>query len=169
MDTASILIGIALILLFAGPILLMIYYQSNKNNKHITRLKTLGLQHNLNLDQVEHTNSLLLGMDVKAKKIIIAEPKNDMQFEIVDLTMINSCIITKTLLPAVNGNKSGGAISHISLDLIKNKSREMVKQITFYDEDDDTSYDAATQLCMAGKWETLIREQLPVKKPVLQD
>lgn len=160
MDTASIAIGGALILLFVGPILYMIFNQSNKDKQRLKNLTALGSQHNLNLDQVELSNSLMLGMDSASKKLLIVEPKNNMQFDIIDLSKIHRSLVAKTGVPQENGSKANAALTHIRLELIKNNPKEIVTSIVFYDEDDDTSYDAATQLCLANKWDQLIRTNL---------
>ncbi|CAM4201885.1 hypothetical protein [Gillisia limnaea] len=157
MDTSSVIIGLLLMLVFVGPILYMILNQSNKNKNRLKNLKNLGSQNNMNLDQMELTNSLLLGLDSKSKKLIIVEPKNNMQYDIIDLCEINQSLVSKKALPQVNGQKENTAITHISLDLFQKHPKETRTEIIFYDEYDDTSYNAETQLFLANKWDKLIK------------
>lgn len=162
MDTTSIAIGAALILLFIGPILYLLFSQSNKDKQRLKNLTSLGSQHNLNLDQVELSNSLLLGMDSASKKLLIVEPKNNMQFDIVDLRKIDRCLVSKKGVPQENGKSGKTAFTYISLDLIKNNPKEIVSKIVFYDEEEDEeiNYDANTQLHLANKWDQLIKNNL---------
>ena len=160
MDKSSVIIGLLLIVIFVGPILYMILKQSNKNNKRLKNLKDLGSQNSLNLDQLEMTNSLLLGLDSASKKLIIVEPKNNMQYDIIDLREINQSLVSKKTLPHVTGKKEDTAITHISLDLIQKHPKVTRTEIIFYDEDDDTSYNAETQLVLANKWDQLIKSNL---------
>mgnify|MGYP003111438644 CR=1 FL=1 len=161
MDTSSIAIGVILIFLFVGPIMYMILKQNNREKNRLKNLKNISKQHELDLTEVELTNALLLGLDSKAKKLVVVEPLNNMQYNIIDLNGIKVSHVSKKGNPQVNGTKGNPAITHISLDLIKNNSKENATEIIFYDEDDDTSYNAETQMFLANKWDRLIRSNIP--------
>ncbi len=161
MDTSSIAIGVILIFLFVGPIMYMILKQNNRDKNRLKNLKNISKQHELELTDIELTNALLLGLDSKAKKLVVVEPLNNMQYNIIDLKGIKVSHVSKKGLPQVNGTKGNPAITHISLDLLKNNSKENATEIVFYDEDDDTSYNAETQMFLANKWDRLIRSNIP--------
>lgn len=161
MDTSSIAIGVILIFLFVGPIMYMILKQNNRDKNRLKNLKNISKQHELDITEMELTNSLLLGLDSKAKKLVVVEPLNNMQYNIIDLNGIKVSHVSKKGLPQVNGAKGNPAITHISLDLLKNNSKENALEIVFYDEDDDTSYNAETQMFLANKWDRLIRSNIP--------
>ncbi|MCF4100533.1 hypothetical protein L1I30_02525 [Gillisia sp. M10.2A] len=158
MDNSSATIGLLLLVAFIGPILFMIYKQSNKDKKRLKELKNLSAQHNMNLDHIELSNLLILGLDSKSKKLIVMEPENNMSFNVIDLQDTTGHISQKGI-PLPNAPKNKTAITHISLELLKNK-KEKVTEIVFYDEDDNNSLNAETQLFIAGKWEKLISTSL---------
>ena len=160
MDTSSIAIGVLLMLVFVGPIMYMILKQNNRDKNRLKNLKNISNQHQLDLNEVELTNSLLLGLDSKAKKLVVVEPLNNMQYDVIDLSGIKVSHVSKKGLPQVNGTNGNSAITHISLDLVKNNSKERATEIVFYDEDDDTSYNAETQMFLANKWDRLIRANI---------
>ena len=159
MDTSSIAIGVILMLLFVGPILYLIIKQNSKDKSKLKNLKSLSDQHQMELDEIEITNGLMLGLDIKSKKLLVVEPQNNMQYDVIDLKKINLSHISKKGEPKVNGGKEL-SVTHISLELIKNKPREIVTEIIFYDEDDNSSYNADTQLSLANKWDRLIRANI---------
>ncbi len=160
MDTSSIAIGVILMLLFIGPIVFMIIKQNSKDKKKLQNLRSLSQQNQMDLDEIELTNGVWLGLDSKSKKLLVVEPDKNMQFDVIDLRKINQSHVSKKGLPKPNGSKNELSITHISLDLIKNNPREIVTEITFYDEDDNTSYNADTQMSLANKWDRLIRANI---------
>ncbi|QED38363.1 hypothetical protein FK178_11840 [Antarcticibacterium arcticum] len=161
MDTSSIAIGVLLMLLFVGPIMYMILKQNNQDKNRLKNLKNISNQHQLELNEFELTNSLLLGLDSRAKKLVVVEPLNNMQYNIIDLNAVKVSHVSKKGLPQVNGTKGDPAITHISLDLLQKNSKENAAEIVFYDEDDDTSYNVETQMFLANKWDRLIRSNIP--------
>lgn len=131
MDKSSIAIGIFLLILFIGPILYMILNQSRANRKRLKNLETLSLQNQMKLDQTELTNSLLLGLDSTSRKLIIVEPQNIVQYDIIDLSNVNSSSIFTKTIPQTNGNKNNPAITSISVILSRKSPKERVTEIVF--------------------------------------
>lgn len=160
MDSSSIAIGVILLLLFAGPIGYVILQQNYKTKKNINLLRTIGSQHQMVLNEIELTNSLMLGLDSGKKKLIIVEPGNSSQFKIIDLNTVNLSKVSKNGLAPQNGGIANTGVTHITLDLIMKNSSEKVAEIVFYDEEDSSSYNAETQLFLANKWDQLIRSGL---------
>jgi len=160
MDFKSIEIGTALILLFIVPILYMIYRQSTKDKRRLKKLKDLSTQNQMKLDHYELSNSLLLGLDSSSKKLIVVEPKNAMEFEVIDLSKIDISSIAKRSETETNKHTGKAPIIRICLELIKNNPKQKVSEIVFYDEDDETNMDADVQLVLANKWDKLVRMNL---------
>jgi len=160
MENASVAIGVVLLLLFIVPILLMIFTQSAKEKKHISSLKKISIDHQMNLDEMELTNLFLLGIDQNAKKLIVVEPQRNMEFNVIDLNSIHESFITKRTVPIPGATKNKTAVTHISLELMKNNPKQRVSEITFYDEDDNASLSAESQLFLANKWNDLIQRNL---------
>lgn len=159
MDQNSAIIGTVMALLFIGPILYMILKQQNKNKKRLKDLENICSNNQMKPNEIELSNSLMLGLDSSSKKLIIVEPKNNMQYDIIDLSKINSSHIAKKG-PSVNGDKNPSTITHLSLELSKSNGKEKVTEIVFYDEDDDSSDNYDTQLFIANKWDRLIKSNL---------
>lgn len=160
MDTSSIAIGVILMMLFIGPILYLIIKQNSKDKTRLKNLKSLGAQNQMDLDEIEVTNGVWLGLDKKSKKLLVVEPDKNMQYDVIDLKKITQSHVSKKGLPQPKGGKNEIAITRISLDLLKNNPREIVTEITFYDENDNSSYNADTQMSLANKWDRLIRANI---------
>ena len=160
MDFKSAEIGIVLILLFIVPIIYMIYWQSSKDKRRLSNLKNLGTQNQMTLDHYELSNSLLLGLDSSSKKLIVVEPQNAKEFDIIDLSKIDVSTISKKSHSETNKHTGKAPIIRICLELIKNNPKQKVTEIVFYDEDDETNMDADVQLVLANKWDKLIRMNL---------
>jgi len=160
MDFKSVEIGIALVLLFIVPILYMIYWQSTKDKRRLKKLKDLSTQNQMKLDHYELSNSLLLGLDSLSKKLIVVEPKNAMEFDVIDLKKIDVSEISKKSHAEKNKQTGKEALIRVCLELIKNNPKQKVTEIVFYDEDDETSMDPDAQLVLAKKWNELIRMNL---------
>ncbi len=160
MEFKSVAIGVILILLFVVPILFMIFRQSTKDKRRLKKLKDLGTQNQMTLDYYELSNSLLLGLDNSSKKLIIVEPQNAMEFDIIDLSKIDSSSISKKSHPETNKHTGKEPLIRVCLELIKNHPKQKVAEIVFYDEDDESNMDADVQLVLAKKWDNLIRMNL---------
>ncbi len=160
MENTSVLMGIGLLILFVGPILYMIIAHATKEKKTLKLLNNLAAQHQMKLDQIEVTNSLLLGLDSNTKKFLVIDPKDHSKYEVIDLKNVNKSLVSKTGHQQKIGNKSKLALTHIGLELLRNNSNEKVKEVVFYDEDDNDSLDADAQLFIANKWDNLIRKNL---------
>jgi len=160
MENASVAIGIVLLLVFIGPILYLIFRQSAKEKLHVSSLKKISTDHQMQLDDMEINNLFLLGIDNNAKKLIIVEPQKNMEFKVIDLNNINESYISKKTIPVPGATKNRTAVTHISLELIKNNPKQRVSEITFYDEDDNASLSAESQLFLANKWNDLIQRNL---------
>jgi hypothetical protein len=160
MEFKSVAIGVVLILMFVVPILYMIYRQSTKDKRRLIRLKDLSTQNQMTLDYYELSNSLLLGLDSSSKKLIVVEPQNAMEFDIIDLSQIDASEISKKSQTERNKHTGKEPLIRVCLELIKNNPKQKVTEIVFYDEDDETSMDADVQLVLANKWDKLIRMNL---------
>lgn len=159
MDQNSLIIGAVMALLFIGPILYMILKQQNKNKKRLKDLQNICSSNQIKPDEIEVSNSLMLGLDFSSKKLVIVEPGNNMQYDIIDLNKINASNIAKRVA-SINGEKTPSTVTHISLELIKSGPKEKVTEIVFYDEGDESSDNCDTQLCIANKWDRLIKSNL---------
>lgn len=160
MENASAIMGIALLALFVGPIIFIIINHSAKEKKVKKRLYSLATENQMKLDQVEITNSLLLGLDSTAKKFLVLDPTDHSKYDVIDLKNVGQSFVSKIGNQQKIGNKTKLALTRIGLELLKNNSKEKMKEIVFYDEDDNDSLDAEAQLFKATKWDDLIKKNL---------
>ncbi len=160
MENSSAIMGIVLLALFIGPVIYMIVSHSAKEKSIEKKLHKLATEHNMKLDQIEITNSLLLGLDSTTKKFLIIDPKDYTKYEVIDLKNVGQSVVAKSGQQQKIGNQNKLALTHIGLELLKNNSKEKVKEVVFYDEDDNDSLDADAQLFMANKWDKLIKSNL---------
>ncbi len=155
MDTASTLIGLGLLAVFVLPILFLIWQQNTKEKNRLKNLKELSLKNNLNTDTVEISATLLLGLDSKARKLLVIEPTNNMQHQVLDLSYIKNAKVSSQPFP-----DKPELIKKISLDLSENKNNKKLTEIIFYDEDDNANNNASERLIAAQKWNRIISDKL---------
>ncbi|PRX48165.1 hypothetical protein [Salegentibacter salegens] len=155
MDTASTLIGLGLLAVFVLPILFLIWQQNTKEKSRLRNLKELSIKNNLTTDTVEISATLLLGLDSKAKKLLVIEPTNNMQHQVLDLSFIKNTKVSSQPFP-----DKPELIKRISLDLSENRNNKKLTEIIFYDEDDNASNNASERLIVAQKWNRIISEKL---------
>ena len=155
MDTASTLIGLGLLAVFVLPILFLIWQQNTKEKNRLKNLKELSIKNNLNTDTIEISATLLLGLDSKAKKLLVIEPTNHMQHQVLDLSYIKNAKVSSHPFP-----DKPELIKRISLDLSENRNNKKFTEIIFYDEDDNSSNNASERLVIAQKWNRIISEKL---------
>lgn len=155
MDTASMLIGLGLLAVFVLPILFLIWKQNTKEKNRLKSLKDLSIQHNLTTDTVENSATLLLGLDSNARKLLVIEPTNNMQHQVLNLNYIKNSKVSSHPFP-----DNPKLIKRISLDLSENKNDKKITEIIFYDEDDKSSNSASERLVIAQKWHRIISEKL---------
>ena len=160
MENASAIMGIALLALFIGPIIFMIISHSAKEKNTKKKLYGLANEHNMKLDHVEITNTLLLGLDSNSKKFLVIDPKDHTKYDVIDLKKVGQSVVAKSGHQVKIGGKNKLALTRIGLELLKNSSKEKIKEVIFYDEDDNDSLDADAQLFKANKWDDLIRKNL---------
>ncbi|WP_157893269.1 hypothetical protein [Salegentibacter sediminis] len=151
MDTASSLIGLGLLLVFIGPILILILQQKKQEKNTLKKIETISKDNNLNPEVTELLDNLLLGLDSKARKLLIVNPGKNPEYNILNLKEVK-----ESRLSTQNHKISEGRFNYISLNLFGTKNRK-IDEIVFYDEKDKNSSDAETSLVLAKKWEKLIK------------
>lgn len=151
MDTASSLIGLGLLLVFIGPILILIFQQNKQEKTILKKLKTISSDNNLNPDTTELLENLILSLDSKARKLLIVKSGKEPDYKILNLLEVK-----ESRLRTQNLKNSEGRLNYISLNLFGVKNNK-IDEIVFYDEEDKNSTDAEASLVLAKKWENLIK------------
>lgn len=160
MEKESVIIGVGLFFLFMSPILYIIFKQSAKDRNRLKQLKKICSEHNMEPTHFEVSNTLLLGLDEKAKKMVVLEPQNEMNYEVIDLAELERSQVSKKTFAEPHSKKGRDRVIHVSLELVRNHGSSKVKDIVFYDEDDNDSLDPEARLFVAQKWDRMIRASL---------
>ncbi|HSP83384.1 MAG TPA: hypothetical protein VLN72_06600 [Gillisia sp.] len=154
MDISSTLIGVILLLLFIGPVFILIINQNRKDRSTKRLLEQKIKEYGINPDISELTPSLLLGLDSNLKKLLIVRPISQ------ESNLISLAEIKRSQLRIVDKPELPGKVNFISLDLLYNKKDAQPFEIVFYDEEDDANPEAEVQLQLARRWENHIKEFL---------
>ncbi|MDN3595847.1 hypothetical protein [Zunongwangia endophytica] len=160
MDTSSTIIGVGLLVLFIGPILFVLYRQGAKDMRNRKALKALAKEHNLNLDYTEISNSLVLGLDKNKHQLLVLEPINAMQHQIIDLSQVTKSSIIKRSVSFLENDTRKNKVIQISVELKAKSDLKQITEILFYDEDGVENDDMETRLFTASRWNDLIQASL---------
>lgn len=157
MDTSSLIMGVILLFLFFTPVLYLIFKQSASEKKSRKKLKNIESEFKLKLEHTELSNSLILGLDPASKKLVVAAPQNNMEYDIIDLSKVRDCTVSRNY----TGNRGEKEkTTRVCLELLRKNGQDKLTEILFYDEDDENSYEPESKLFLAKKWDTLIRENI---------
>ncbi len=156
MDKSSILIGTVLFALFMLPIIYIIIAQKAKEGNIRKKLNRIATDNNLLLDKFETYSHLSLGLDSKAKILLVYDSNQSAEPRLIDLKKVSNITLSKTLHP---GKSRKERIIHLGL-LIEDVEKSGITEITFYDEDDYESTDADIRLNDARKWDELLKKNL---------
>jgi len=160
MELSSTIIGVCLFVLFMGPIFYALYRQGLKEKKSKKALQNLAKEHNINLDYTEISNSLVLGLDKTQHKLLILEPANASQYQLIELSEVNKTSVIKRSVSFTENEKRKTKIIKVSIELRSKSNHKRITEILFYDEDGAENYDMETQLFAASRWNNLIQASL---------
>jgi len=149
------MIGIALLLVFMLPILYVLIKQKSREANFKRELNKLASANGLKLDRFETIGHLSLGLDTSSKKLVIIDPKTEVDHEVIDLKKVRQVSLAKKTLR----ESSKERIIHLGLEIADQNSAK-ITEIVFYDEDDYESTDADIRLQEAKKWDDLLQKNL---------
>lgn len=148
MDIISIEWGLALLLLFVGPVIYIIRAQSQKEKKAIKAI-TKSSSEEVNITQSELTGNRMIAIDSTNKKLFfVSLPVKKETLTTIDLKKIVDVeVVSKT------ENKT---TAHVALQL---KFTDAAKQeLAFFD--DEVGTDANISLHQAKQWKNVITDLL---------
>ena len=152
METSSTLIGLAVLLIFMGPIIFVIIKSSTTEKRLKKNLQSMSSQNGISINTSEVIGNTLIGLDEDVHKLVFSY-KNKLKdtFRMVDLNNTKECNITTF-------KESKHHLKRIALQL---KGAE-TDEIIFYEEDDESSPATDAEVCLsrATYWEKMIRKQL---------
>lgn len=154
MDLSSTLIGLGILLLFIGPIILLIINQNRKTNSHRKQLMKFAQENDLRLSVFEIDPSILIGFDNSQKKIIYTESSEKNKFHIINLKEI-----TQVKIQTIDFPEREGKMNFISL-IFSGKTQTEKQEMIFYDENIDAVPDSEVQYQLAKKWHTILQNHI---------
>lgn len=155
MDLTTILIGLGFLIIFIGPIALLIVIQKKKQKAKTKKLFEVSKKHNLSPEVVETTSMIAIGLDPNAKQVVVVEPRRNDAFEVVNLQDVKSCRIRTS--GASNGQSS---YTYVGIDLATKGKGAKEVELTFYDDQEELNLTAEAELLRAKKWQELLEKHL---------
>lgn len=155
MDLSAVLIGLGFLLVFIGPIAFLIITQKKKQKAKTKKLLEVSKEHNLNPEVVETTSMIAIGLDPKAKKLVVVEPRRGDSFRVVDLSEVKSCRIQTS-----GTSKNQNSYTYVGIDLTSKGKSGKEFELTFYDDQEELNLTAEAELLRAKKWHELLEKHL---------
>jgi hypothetical protein len=155
MDLTSIIMGVALLALFALPFIL-ISMASKKNKKQlIDKLSKLAEKHNSVIKESDHCNNFAIGIDTTEKALFYIKTGNEGEksqvIKLIDYKTTRIVNLSKTL--GDNGAKTI-VTSKLALAFVPvNKDKPEI-QLDFYNSEDKNQI--TSELELLSKWNELI-------------
>lgn len=146
----SILIVVIILGFIGGRILFLIYNQNRIEKLFHQKAQEFGMVPNIK----DFTPALLLGLDLKLKKLIIIKRINR-KSHLISLSEIAKCELITEDRKCLPGKKN-----RISLVLSYKKSEKPPIEINFYNLDDDPDREVEMQFQLSKKWQELITKPL---------
>ena len=161
MDNASLFIGLSLLAIFIIPVVYVLIVQHSKERRYKDYLKKIAEEYRLNLNKMEFYYPVGLGLDSGAKKLLVADLRDNSGYEIIDLKQTKKIRLSVNHSDGAHDKSRKEKIFHLSL-CIESKINSKIKEIILYDEEDENSTDADIRLNEAMKWNNMLRETIVV-------
>ncbi|MBK6525381.1 MAG: hypothetical protein IPO32_11790 [Crocinitomicaceae bacterium] len=155
MNSASIIIGLAILAAVILPFVILSIRKRNKDYQNIQEFINTGLKYGLELSETEQWSDRLLGLDPVKRKILFRQFNNDQFTEtIFDLNEAKSCSLLVTNLQTAGASQAPDKIEIV----FKQKGNKAVENLQLYNsETDQVVY---TQFEIGEKWTKLINDSL---------
>jgi hypothetical protein len=153
METKSLIIDIILFLIIALPLAFLVIYTVSGEKRIKRKIINLCKANNITLGNFDIHGNVILGIDSSNSKLILSNRKKiDEAFQIIEFNSLKECRVkTVKLTPKT--------IDWVGLELL---GIDSVKNIPFYEEQDEDNPSTDPQICMqqAIKWEKIIKPLL---------
>lgn len=146
MDVLNTLIGVALLILFIGPIAYALTAQKRKENKKKETLINFAKTKGKSIKELDVLPILVLGVDSERTSLFFTNDNTNINY--IDLDKIADIQLS---VLSTEGTKKH--IEKISLCLIPKNMEESEHNILFYIESDDNCIDPETDLYIAEQWQ----------------
>lgn len=154
MDTASVLMGVGLLLLFIAPVGYLVYNQNAKNKKQAKKMAFLATNKGFTLSDSINLRKHSLGIDQAAKKFLLLRNWKNEALQIYDFSDLQAVTMAK-----VNEDEASvNAVDEVRIIYLKIKLKNGAEEkVTFYTSEEDAVTQKSDLLNEAVKWEKLIK------------
>lgn len=149
--------GLALLLLFVGPMFYLAINQNASEKKKRKKLSLLSQKNQAQLDETDYLSPVILGLDKSSKKLLVIQQIKPQKELALDLKEIKSCRVQK-----LNAEKvpSENLDDVLEIQLLLKKASGAEESILFYQDDHDSAAERENLLTAANRWKRLIAANL---------
>jgi hypothetical protein len=161
METTTILLTVAVLILCAVPIVLA---QRNKAKKEEEIKKTFSklAGNSTSIDQFDRWNKKALAIDNVSNKLFFISGKDGGAPKVIDLAAIQQASLIKS---HHNGGSENSGIKKVELYLVPKEKGQPNVELEFYDAEHD-SLTIRDELQLAEKWSAILQSAISKSKEV---
>jgi hypothetical protein len=162
MDTSSIIIGVALVVVFVLLIWFSNYKRNQKQKKRLEKLKNFAEKQGFQISESENINDIVLGIDKVNNKVLFVKESKNIEITI-DLQTIKKCDINEISRNVETHSGKQKVVDKIELLFYPIDNKNSNISLEFYNE-------ANGDLQLSGehqfleKWIKIIDNQISKKK-----
>ncbi|MEX0997276.1 MAG: hypothetical protein WDZ45_09535 [Flavobacteriaceae bacterium] len=158
MDSVSIEMGIAMLLLFVVPIVYAVTNQSRKEKKTIKKVEALCGANQIKLTSSAIFHTLFIGIDENSKTLVTSTvPVKEEHIDVFPLNEVKACNLLKIQTPKP-GQPKASTIEKVAIEITFLDKERKNHQIIFFD--DEVGMEPLASVNEASSWLTLIQNNL---------
>jgi hypothetical protein len=159
MDTATILIGVAIALLCAAPVIFFTNTDKKTSSKLLKFIRKEAAKQQYNIAEPEQSGDFALALDEKQKVLLFAKKlKYDYVFQSIGLKDYTECRVVRTDRLSHNKNTHSEGIQKIELRFTNKDKNKASLTLEFFNADENPSIQ--DELKLAEKWSVIINKLL---------
>lgn len=159
MDTATILIGVAIALLCAAPVIFFTNTDKKASSKLLKFIRKEAAKQQYNISEPEQTGDFALALDDKQKVLLFAKKlKYDYIFQSIGLKDYTECKVVRTDRLTHNKNTHTEGIQRIELRLANKDKNKSTLILELFNADENPAIQ--DELKLAERWSTIINNHL---------
>lgn len=154
MDTASVLMGLGLLILFIAPVGYLVYNQSSKTKKRAQKMTLLALEEGYTLNDSETLKNYSLGIDNSAQKFLVLRNWKNEKLQSYNFQEIQAVTLVK-----VNEDSTPvSALDEVRIIALNIKFKDgKEEKVTFYTSEENAVTQKSEFLEKAVKWEKMLK------------
>lgn len=160
MDFGTIIIGVATLLLFFVPFIVVDWNKKRNENRFITKLLSLATNSACSISSYERWNESAIGIDINTHMLFFISKANNQEVSItVNLNDASHCYVRNSGRTVKTKGNSIKITDSISLAIVPKEKGKQDVLLPIYNVD----YDSPTlngELQLAEKWEAIANESI---------